>query len=212
MSQGRTVLALVAIFAGMNLAACGSVDPRSRPSTEETTKSNGETLKHSRETPAATTTSYLRSDGDHDTDEQRTGPKNDDQGGRMGVREGTNRAESQTIASVVKSYLATAANKDGTKGCSLLASPLATVLAEEGNQPQTGSSRACASSLSRLFKQQHAYLAAEDVSTMVVTGVHVHGSAGVVTLGFKASPESSILLQREDHTWKINALFNNTLP
>jgi hypothetical protein len=155
---------------------------------------------------------YLKSDGDEDPDDEPGRPGRDDQKILVAMRYGASSADRRAIASVVRSYYYDAAAANGAKGCLLLDSSLATAVAEEPSQsPHVGAST-CAASLSRLFEQQHLHLAEEEVSTMVVTGVHVNGTLGLSTLGFRAAIEAEIVLQREGRTWKMAALFDSPLP
>jgi hypothetical protein len=127
----------------------------------------------------------------------------------VAVGYGASRADKKAITAAVRSYYAAATAGDGTKGCSLLSASLATATAEESS---SGGSGACAESLSRQFKEQHQRLAAEDYTTMVITGVHVKGAEGLATLGFNTALESEIALLREGRKWKIDALFDSALP
>jgi hypothetical protein len=209
----RTILALLAIATlGGSVVACGDTssntvsDPHtsSRPAATNST----ETTVNSHTVPPG---GYLKSDSDADSDDhQDTGPSSDDQQ-EMGsaVRHGASSADKRAITSIVRRYYAAAAIGDGTKGCSLLASSLATAITTQQSQL---ANRTCAASLARLFKQQHQHLTAENATTMVVTGVHVSKTVGFVTLGFKKQPEGELVIQREDGTWKINALFDSPLP
>jgi hypothetical protein len=157
----------------------------------------------------------LQSDGDRDDDEAKKekGIGAEDLRGILAAGHGANAADKSAITTVVRSYFLAATAGDGAKGCSLLASNLATAVAAEENQPTaTGNKSTCATSLTQFFKEQHERLVAEDVKTMVFTGVHVEGDFGSVTLGFKAMPQTEMVLQREGHTWKIAALFDSPLP
>jgi hypothetical protein len=154
---------------------------------------------------------YLRSDGDLDPDDQGKAP-NDDEWEMAAAGHGASGAEQRAITSIVRNYYAVATAGDGAKGCSLLDHALAQATAQGAGNAATGGASTCAASLSLLFKQQHQYLAAEDAATMVVTGVHVKGSVGVVTLGFKTMPEAELLLHRDGRAWRINALFDHQLP
>jgi hypothetical protein len=213
-STMKTTLALLtaSVLAG-GAIACGSTSGGaglgSRTSSNAASTSGGAAGTISR---SQSPTSYWESDGDGDADEQEKGPSTDDRGGMVATGYGARRADRQAITAVVKSYYAAATAGDGTRGCSLLSSSLATSIAEGEDQSGPSGARTCAASLSPLFKEQHQRLTAEDFTTMVVTGVHVNGTAALATLGFKAMPESEIVLQREGRTWKIDALFDSTLP
>jgi hypothetical protein len=153
----------------------------------------------------------LRSDADLDPDDRGKGP-NDDEQGMVAAGHGASLADRRAIATIVRTYYAAAKAGDGAKACSLLDATLVTAITEEAGKLAPSDARTCVTSVSRLFKQQHQYLVAEDPGTMVITGVHVKDAAGVATLGFKTMPEGEILLQREGRAWKINALFDHQLP
>jgi hypothetical protein len=156
----------------------------------------------------------LKSDGDPDADDHSKGLSNDDQDEMVLAarrRSGESAPDRQAVETIVKRYFAAGAAGDGATGCSLLYSSLATAVAAEPGQPRPGQSP-CAASLSRLFARQHQHLAAEQVGSMVVTGVHISGAVGYVTLGFKQALESEIIVRREHGKWTMDALFDSTLP
>jgi hypothetical protein len=196
----------------LGLCSCGGAD---NPVGSSPTASSNTTAAHS---AAAATTQramspegYLKYDNDIDPDYYRKGPSNDDQSELTAAGRGASRADRRAIAAIVKSYYTAAADEDGAKGCSLLHSSLATVLAEAQGRPTSGGGT-CAASLSLLFRRQHQHLAADDAKTMVVTGVHVKDNVGLATLGFRTMPETEIVLEREGSAWKIDALYDSPLP
>jgi hypothetical protein len=208
--KAMALLAMFALTGGM--LACGGTkdDPASgaRASSNAATTSGGgggnpSGVSASTEAPG----SYLESDGDSDHDEHEKGLTSDDKTGILVRGHRASRADTRAIATAVKSYYVAATRGDVTRGCSLLASSLATAIAEGEGQPAT-----CAAALSGLFKQLHERLAAEDFTTMVVTGAYVDGTAGLATLGFRTMPESEIVVQRQGHTWKIDGLSDSTIP
>jgi hypothetical protein len=155
---------------------------------------------------------YLKSDSDNDADEHQKGPSNEDMGEMVTPAHGASNADRRTITAVVKRYYTAAAAGDGALACMLLDPGLATATTQGQAQIAPAAGRSCSASLSRLFQLQHQRLTAEDPATMVVTGVHVDGDAGLATLGFRAMPEGELVLQREGRTWKIDALFDSPLP
>jgi hypothetical protein len=42
--------------------------------------------------------------------------------------------------------------------------------------------------------------------------VRVKADLGLAVIAFKTTPESEIVLEREGHTWKIDALFGGYMP
>jgi hypothetical protein len=46
---------------------------------------------------------------------------------------------------------------------------------------------------------------------VVVTGAHLKGGLGMVTLGFKRSPEAELTVEREGGTWKLDSLLATDL-
>lgn len=174
-----------------------------------------DTSSTSRSSSAATVTpgGYLRNDGDKDPDDKDPTDKDPglDDSALLAIYGGeTSRAEMRAVTSVVKLYFAAATAEDGTQACPLLAAGLAAELST--SQSTQSVDKACAAPLSLLFKQQHQSLLADDAATMVVTAVHVKGDLGLAVLGFQSVPEAEILLQREGHVWKIDALFDSEMP
>lgn len=155
--------------------------------------------------------SYLKSDGDIDTDGP--GKLNDDytERGVAGGREASNSIR-PAIVRTIREYYAAAAANDGSKTCALLDPPLAAAIAEEPNRLLPSSSKTCATSVSLLLKQQHQTLSTEEPSTMVVIAVRIFAAEGMAILGFRKVPEAEIPLQRVGNVWKINSLFDGPLP
>jgi hypothetical protein len=155
---------------------------------------------------------YLKDDGDKDFDDVSSyhgHPENDDRSILAPYGSRTSPADTSAVTTLVKRYYVAAAAGDGAQACSLLSSSLATGLALGGSTQSTVSE--CAAPMSQLFKQQHQRLVAQEVATMVVVGVHVKGNTGLAVLGFKKMPESEITVVREDHAWKIDALFESDM-
>lgn len=199
----KTIPTLLAIYMlGCGITACGGTSGAPRSSSGAPALANAS----SRVKPSA---GYLKSDGDGDPDDRGQKQFSDDQKETLALAPSPSGAETRAIATMVRNYYAAATDEDGATGCSLLASSLATAISER--QVADGGTKTCAMSLSVLFKQQHQRMAAEEPSTMVVTGVHVSGTLGLATLGFRAMPEAQIIIQREGDTWKIDALFDSTV-
>lgn len=226
MSMTRSIHGLLAGLAlCVSAAACGSgagrssSHSRSRPAASSSPSSLGSSPGADGKLGARGPGGYLKYDGDVDVDDHSQAPsKDDEQEMVVASRHPASAVDAQTIAAVVKRYYAAATAEDGVRGCALLSTALARSVAEQqpvderrpghaGQGPRT-----CPPALSRLFNRQHRYLLGEDAKTMVVTGVHVSGAVGFVTLGFRTAPESELLLQRELGTWKLNALFDSPLP
>lgn len=158
---------------------------------------------------------YLKADGDGDNDDdnghQKKGTVNDDvtllsyYGGTAPP------ADRQAITAVIKRYYAAAVAEDGMTACSLLHSSVALALAKGQSQATQAGKAACAAALAPLLKQQHKYLVAIEVPTMVVPVVHAKGDLGLAVLGFRSQPEGEILVEREGRAWKLGALLDSEL-
>jgi hypothetical protein len=207
----KLVPALLAVsLLGGCLSACGGSGAQksaSRVSNADPARDIGKTTA-----TAIPPGGYLKSDSDKDTDEHQKGPSNEDMREMVTASHGAGAANRRAITIVIKRYYLAAVAGDGAKGCALLAPALAEATTREQAQIAPGAGKSCTASLTRLFGQQHQRLVAEDPATMVVTGVHVDGDAGLATLGFRAMPEGEIVLQREGRAWKIDALFESPLP
>ncbi len=180
------------------IAACGgALDPGS-----------SETAGPSQRASATPHGWYWKDDSDNDFDDHHRGPSDDDQETIAAHGHDATPSDWRAITAVVREYYEAATNSQGAKGCALLQPSISTeVAAEQGSAHGT-----CAVSLTTLFHEQHAHLAAEDYRTMVFTGVHVAGGTGSVTMGFREAPEAEIVLEREGSAWKVAALFDSGLP
>jgi hypothetical protein len=211
MDRYNTVLALLAATAvGAGVTACGD---SGRPA--GSTARQLSDAAHSTTTNAhrVSTDGYLKYDSDTDADDRGDGPSADDlQEMVVAGRGGASPADRRAITKSVKRYFAAAAAVDAEKGCSLLASSVAIGLGGESGPSGATTNEGCVAALSLSYRRQHKRLTAEDPSTMVVTGVHVKGSIGLVTLGFREMPETEIVVEREGATWKPAAIFDSPLP
>lgn len=196
----------------VTLPACGSshvVDSQRSATTPAIAAATTKGTKSAKLSYTANGESYLKYDGDPDSDDHPgTGPSTDDQETLVAYGHPAKPADRQAITTVVRAYYAAALAADGSKGCSLLQSGLASDVAEEQGRPGA----TCATALSALFEQEHQHLAGEEVATMAITGVYAQGNAGSVTLGFHSAPEAEIVLAREGRAWKVDALFDSELP
>jgi hypothetical protein len=205
---------LVAALAGLSALGCGGSAGSGRvANSSATTTSDASTSGHSARTPEKAT--YFK----HDDDEVMVSDDNssvrggsDDPAFLAAHGEPARPADWQAIKVLVIRYYAVALASDGTAGCSLLSTGLATSLATSQAQgsrsPPSDGKVTCAAVLSSLFKYQHQRLIAE-LPTMGVTGVRVKGDSGFALLGFRAMPERQITVEREGGAWKLAVLFDS---
>ena len=217
MKANRNVRALPALLAavllGATMVACGGAaklaSSRSSPPTRLGTSGATATTATSSAVPSG---SFLKEDGDKDSDDGAypTHPGRDDQSflATYGIR--ARPAVVRTIAALVKRYYTVSLAGDGASACGLLDAGLATALAAQQGTAAHGTA-ACGASLSPLLTQQHQHLLTEEPATMVVTSVYAKDNLGVAVLGFRNAPEGVIVLAREGHAWKIDALFDSPL-
>jgi ketosteroid isomerase-like protein len=219
MERNNPVFCAAALALVLGLCSCGgtSNNPTSSSNTAATSHNTAATSQGVEPLPAATGPrgpgGILKIDGDSDADDRSKATSRDDQGEMVlpaRLNSGSSAADKRAIEALVKRYLAAAAAGDGATGCSLLYSGLAAATAAQPGSPRPGQS-ACAAALSNAFAQERQHLAAEQVASMVVTGVHVNGVLGYVTLGFKRALESGIVVRREGRVWKMGALADSTL-
>jgi hypothetical protein len=200
---------LPALLVSAAIAACLMACGSSSRSPSGGTRSSGTTVAS---TSAAPPGGYIKDDGDKDGDDPHpTDPGQDDQSllATYGHRASTSAAH--TISALVKHYYAAALAGDGAQACALLDAGLAAGLISSQSQTKRGAG-ACAAAVAPLLAQQHQHLLAEDPATMTVTGVYVNGNLGLALLGFRDSPETDIVVEREGHAWKIGALIDSNVP
>ncbi len=144
---------------------------------------------------AATPGEYFENDGDQDNDDNDDGSAaaSDNSALLKAYGAAANRTEEHQATAVVKSYFAAADAGDGARACSLLATSLATSLAEGQGDSIPSGHRTCAARAALLFQQQHRQLKEDDAATMVVTSVHLGGNFGLAALGFRTAHEGEIL-------------------
>ena len=183
----RTWLALLSItLLVVGLTACGAANP-------------------------AASHSYLKKDGDAEGDD---GPPHgkgigDDVPFLNSYGATASPAQARAITKLIISYYEAASTNNAAKACSLLASGLATGLAESESSQGTG--KTCAAALSPIFEKQRPQLTKDDVPTMVVTTIRVRGDTALAVLGFRSEPEADLLMQREGSQWKIDTLLATVL-
>ncbi len=197
----RRSLALPAtVLLSLTAIACGASQP-----TQSTTP-----RAHRATVSTAQPGGYSKNDGDEDFDDTRQyhgSPANDDLALLASYGPRASPAVARAVTSLVKRYYAASAAGNGAAACALLTANLAGGLATGQGQTGQGENHTCAATISLLLAQQHQQLLSENVATMTVTAVHVKGNLGLAVLAFKTTPESEIVLEREGHTWKIDALF-----
>ncbi len=202
---------------GLGPAACGGSSGGSTSAISASSASSA--TPEDAVTPASSPApagGYLRGDNDGDLDT--TGHLDD-----LRVREyghPASTADRRAVTALVKRYYAAAAAGGGVTACALMISRIASEpdlgeAAEEiyplapGVPPLHGES--CARIMSLLFDEDHRHLAA-DSATLYVILVRVDGIHGLALLGFRATPERQIAVEREGGVWKIDALLDQELP
>jgi hypothetical protein len=205
--EGRSLVALLVATLCFVATACSSGETELR---HRTTTHGAQTIISSK---APLVDGYLASDEDADKDD--TGDKSYDLKASAhdsfipeGVGNKADQTDKRAITALIKRYYAAAASGDGAAACSLLSSSLVNGLAEGQEGPGHSQGMTCGIALSRLFKQQHALLAADDIATMSVIDVHVKRNLAIALVGFKTMPVGDIPLKREMSHWTINALLD----
>jgi hypothetical protein len=150
--------------------------------------------------------------GDYDTDDNR--PSDND---TLGPRYFGHRASGSTLNTIsrtTKQYYTDAARADGAKACAMLVLGLARVVpldyGRSGPSYLHGATT-CSSVLARLFKHEHAQLAAH-ASRLELTQVRLEGNSGFVLLHFgRRAPERQIAIAYEDGKWRMQTLLDDPL-
>lgn len=208
MMRMPALLSIVLLGVGLTACAGGAHTVSDQPTG---TGANGSTTTTTA-SYAKSSGGYLKYDGDKDSDDLAHNSERsvNDEKGFLAIYGGeANQTDARTIASVVKGYYAALAAGDGAKACTLLDHSLATDLDENAARSGGGS---CATYLHGLPEEQQRQLKEEEVSTMVVFGVHVKGGQGVALLGFRHAAEGEILVEREGRAWKIGAVLGGQMP
>jgi hypothetical protein len=199
---------VAAVLLTTGVTACGDAEKaaRSGPARSPTA---------ARPTTAEMRDGYWHYDGDKDGDDpdsNQIGHTQDDQellrsyGGPKHAPATTARA----IEALVRRYYVVSLAGEASSACSLLAQEIVAGLIAEHGSSNHGAG-ACTTAIKSVLAQGHGHLAAENPATMRVTGVYVKGNLGLVMLGFKRFPESSIIVQRKGRAWKMDALFDNVV-
>jgi ketosteroid isomerase-like protein len=206
---------LAAALLAAAVVACGQVSKVNGSSSLAASAGGSATPTPSSPAPSG---GYLKVDGDQDDDDRAHASRavNDDRELFETYGNSAGAADKRAVSALVKSYFAAAAAGDAAKDCSLLQADLVANLAARGASSSQGKSSgqsaraACARSMSALLAQQHRRLA-DEVPTMLVTGVHVRGDVGLAVLGFRRMPEGEIVVEREGNAWKVDALLDSEM-
>lgn len=198
-------MALV-VWLSMGVAACGgaSKEATSGSSTSSNAAADSAIVTTS---SAASTPSRLREDRDKDYgDSDSDSYFDNDDYNTVNYPYTARPAEIRAVTALVKRYLAAAVTDDGATACSLIYSLFAEAIPETLGLPPTGTpalrGKTCAVVMSKLFKINHAQLAAES-ATLEVATVRVNDMRGFALLHFKGIPAHSIGVHLERGTWKI---------
>ncbi len=196
-------LTLFAFTLAVTTSGCGSAASNGPASTDPATTS---AASHT-----AVTTGYSKRDGDSDSDDEHPPLHFGNDDGPLLARFGGRAApaDRRAITALVKGYYAASVAGNGERACSLLSPSIASGVA--GEYGRTGH-ESCATAMSALLAAQHERFVADDVSTMLVTAVHVKGDLGLAVFSFKTEPESQIVLARESGLWRIDSVEGTYMP
>lgn len=204
--------------AAFALAACGhgGTSQSSRQSTDAAPTVGTQTAgTHTAGTTAAATTAeYARVDRDKDNDAEAPA---DDKTNAQALNFGheATEPERRAIVALVKRYYAIALAGNGARACTMIYSTLAESVPEDygSNEPPGPpymKGATCPVVLDGMFKYFHAQLAVE-VPLLRVTHVRLLQHQGTALLSFGDLPEREILVKRESHTWRMDALLDREL-
>lgn len=211
----RALLALLAaalLCVGTSACGAGAGGPADSRSAPSAATGAGETGTQSVSSRAAGAGGYLKDDGDNDGDDPHaTNPGQDDEVLFETYGHRASAPTERAITTLVEHYYKAALSENGVRTCALLAAGLTAGLISSQSQT-THSARTCAAAVAPLLAQQHRHLLAEDPTSMVFIGVYVKGDLGLAVLGFRAAPESDLVVEREGDTWKLAALLDSEVP
>ncbi|HEY5194239.1 MAG TPA: hypothetical protein VIJ39_10265 [Solirubrobacteraceae bacterium] len=123
-------------------------------------------------------------------------------------------ADQRAVTTLVKHYYTAAAADNGAAGCAVTYSTIAKLIREDqGHAPGPPYLRGntCAVVMSKLFQHDQRQLKIYN-ALLRVTGVRLDHGHGFAVLGFDGLPGREIAVEREDGTWKIEALLDSELP
>jgi hypothetical protein len=199
---------------GLGAAACGSATHGGTGTAPQTQAAVGSAVR----SPSAVATSGRgASDGDDADDasgNNGSGEKEDDST-VTDYGQPADAALTRTITAIAKRYFAAAAAADGAATCPLIVLDLvAAIPGNFGKAPNPSYMRGntCAEVCSKLFKHMHRQLAAE-AGGLEIAGVRATHPTVYVLMAFKNSPyRRYIALEREDGTWKFEAMLDSEYP
>ena len=120
-------------------------------------------------------------------------------------------SDARELTALVRRYFVAAAKSDGATACSLMEPASALSIPEDYGKPPGplySRGKTCAVVMSRLFEHAHAELR----EPVVVTGVRVKGSEGVVSVGSRRMIARDLTLRREHGAWLVTGLLGLSLP
>jgi hypothetical protein len=112
--------------------------------------------------------------------------------------------ERRVIANVVRRYYAAGSSGDGRGACALLVASFARMVA----QAYLHGARTCVAVLSKLFAHYRDQLS----EAVTVVQVRVTGAQAQAILSSRRMPASSIVLERQSGSWRVEELFGQPLP
>jgi hypothetical protein len=213
--KSRLMLITIAL-ASIGVGACGNAGKVASSASHAapgalTTGGAGAT---SISTATSTPRGFAR-DNDDDNDSRGNSYYDEDDNVILRYGHSASAADVQAVTAIVKRYYAAAAAGDGVKGCSLIYSLFAETIPEEYGRPPAGPpglrGKTCAVIVSKLFKQNHRQLVADN-TVLKVTGVRVEGNRGWAVLSLQMRSAHRILVHRERGAWKIDELLDSEMP
>jgi hypothetical protein len=193
------------------LVACGSTNKAGSGSQTSTTTEEAAVSTTPTNAPPAPAQTKPDADNDNDFGAIRDEPNNDRS---VDFGHEADPSDKRAVTALIKRYYGAAVKGEGAKACSMLYSTLEESVPEDyGISPPSKPylrGTTCPAVLSLLFKHYHPQLALE-YPRLEVARVRLIEHHGITILHFGKLPEREIVIAREGHTWKLDALIDSEM-
>jgi hypothetical protein len=202
-------LALLAIaLLSLGATACGGASKAGSSTTNQVSPNASTTGGASTTSASSGAPTGLQGKDSNDGDND---PQSNDDTAILDYGHLASAADKRAVTALVKRYYAAAAAANGTRACPLIYGIVVETIPEEFAGDPRLRGKTCATVMSKVFKQRHRQMAADN-AILKVTRVGVEGDKGLVLIYLGIPPVSSVLVHREGRAWKMQSLFEGGIP
>lgn len=161
--------------------------------------------------PESTTNAAHRSNNPLDSDNDNDNPTNKPPDGDDTIGGNAIEPDRRQIEAVVERYFELAHRRDGARGCSLLYTLVEETVVENYGHSKDRPGQTCATALTEFFTRSRSQFSA-DTAKPQIRKVLVEGQRGWALFDVGPMNERRILVHRQENNWRIEGVFDISMP